>query len=289
MPWHTVNITVPLIILAAKAINDIVMSIRWRFAISKGVVYTALGVPVFFVAIWRLAFFEFNDGAMSFLSLWLLLAVLGLLLLGLRILSKRIGGRPAMGAVTLVIGVMMFAFTVRAGFVASYFNGDIPREILVYTQTSPDIADLAKELETAGSLTGEREAIQISIDTADGFSWPWQWYLRNNTKVTWQDLSQANTAPPEASVISVVNARNNDSVVESIPPNYTEGRRIKHRWWFPEEYRNVSPRDFFGTIFDRDEWRNSIDYFLYRDLRNPLGSVDSYVYYRNDIPLSVLE
>ena len=44
-----------------------------------------------------------------------------------------------------------------------------------------------------------------------------------------------------------------------------------------------------GTIVDRDRWRTAIDFFLYRQFPSPIGGVDSYVYFDEDIPLQALE
>ena len=58
-----------------------------------------------------------------------------------------------------------------------------------------------------------------------------------------------------------------------------------HRWWFPERYRDLTPETFFATLIDRNRWKGSIDYFLYRKLSNPLGTIDSFVYFSDEVPL----
>ena len=52
----------------------------------------------------------------------------------------------------------------------------------------------------------------------------------------------------------------------------------------PEKYRNLKPGEFFGTLVDRNKWVGSIDYFLYREMSNPIGSIDSFVFYSEEIP-----
>lgn len=288
MPWLLVNVTLPLIILAAKAINDMALTIPWRRAMRSGIWMVAIGTPLFLLILWRLAFFEFNDGWFSFITLWAALAALGVLFLGLQWLARHIGWKPALSGVALSLAVVMFAFTVRASWVATYVHSDVPKEMLVYVQSSPELARVAKEIETVAALTGDWEEVNVTIDTVDSFAWPWHWYLRNHTAITFKDYTREPSFNDE-NLVAVIAARNQARVEDEMGEDYTSGRRIPHRWWFPEEYRGLTLGKFLGSFVDREAWRNSIDYFLYRKLSNPLGSIDSYVYYREDIPLTPMQ
>jgi|TARA_B100001964_G_C14255780_1_gene612374 uncharacterized protein (TIGR03663 family) len=285
MPWLTVNVVLPAIVLAANTLNNIVMSIDWRKAWRSQAGMALVGVPVFYIMLWKIVFHDLGEGTRQFASAWAILAILGLLLLALQVLASRIGRSQALGIAGLITVVIMFGFTFRAGWVASFENGDIPREMLVYTQTSPDIHNLAKEIEQTAQLTGDRSELKIAIDIRDAYSWPWQWYLRRYTQVTYNDHSSDEVEVAEDRLIAVINENNNDKTAIKLPDGYSDGRRLKHRWWFPEEYRDMTPEIFFDTFVDRNRWAGSVDYFLYRKLSNPLGSIDSYVYFSDEVPL----
>ena len=285
MPWLLVNVSLPAIILAAKTINDIVMSIDWPRAVRSRAVFALAGVPLFYMLLWKIVFQDFGEGTRQFISAWAILAGLGLLLLGLQILANRIGRPQALGIAGLVTALLLFGLTFRAGWIASYQNGDVPREMLVYTQTSPDLHRLAKEIEQTAQLTGDRSKIKIAIDIRDAFSWPWQWYLRRYTEVAFTDQESDNAKVGEDRLIAIINANNNDKVSPSLSAGFSEGRRLVHRWWFPERYKGLTTETFFATLIDRDRWKGSIDYFLYRELSTPLGTIDSFVYYSDDVPL----
>ncbi len=292
MPWLLVNVALPIIILAAKAINDMVRTISWRTVIESKLPYLLIGVPLFLILIWRLAFFQFDNqnGIRSFFALWLLVAAIGVILVLFWWLARRMGWKPTLSATALLLTGLMFLLTIRAGWVATYTHSDVPREMLVYTQTSPLLHDLVQEIEAAGNLTGDREDIRLYIDAADGYTWPWAWYLRNYAQVSFLDLSQAEpTKPGQGTSVAVVHAKNNDKVETDLMDEYTSGRRIPHRWWFPERYKQLTPGKFFSAFADRESWRVVIDFFLYRELAAPIGSVDSYVYFDKDIPLAVRE
>ena len=293
MPWLLVNISLPLIILAGRAINDLASTVPWRTVTRTKLPYLLLGVPLFVILIWRLAFFEFDNGTLSFFTLWALFGSVGVVIVSLTWLARQVTWKTALSASALVMCGILFVLTVRTGWVATYVHSDVPREMLIYTQTSPDIHNLVREIETAGDLTGDRKEIRLSIDSADGFTWPWAWYLRGYANVTYPDQSESVSAPGDGTAIAVINAKNNTKVEPELGDDYTEGRRIVHRWWFPEnetyKHHELSLTKFFDAVVDRDAWRTSLDFFLYRKLSSPIGSVDSYVYFDRDIPLAAID
>ena len=286
MPWLLVNVVLPAIILAAYTINDIVMSIDWKKAWRNKAGLAIIGVPVFFIMIWKIAMHDLGEGTRQFASAWAILAILGILLLGLQVLGSKIGRSQALGIVGLITVVIMFGFTFRAGWVASFENGDVPKEMLVYTQTAPDIHNLVEEIERAAELTGDRYDIKVAIDIRDAYSWPWQWYLRRYNEVSFRDHTSDEIEVGEERVIAVINENNNAKAITTMPDGFSEGRKLVHRWWFPERYRDVTVGTVIDTLKDRDRWAGTVDYFLYRELSNPLGTIDSYVYFSDLIPLS---
>jgi hypothetical protein len=289
MPWLETHITLPFIMIAATSIGEIVMHVRWRESILRGNWMLLVGVPLFFLLLWRLVFINIDSNWIGFLSLFILLTVLGLMLVGQQWLGSRIGHSAAWGSAALVITVMMFAFSFRASWVASFVNKDVPREILVYTQTSQDIRQVANEIVLAGNLTGEGRDIGLAIDTSDSFAWPWHWYLRGYTSARFSDYSAVGAAADKQARIAVISASNNAKVQLDYASGFSAGRRIQHRAWFPEEtYREMTPRTFWDTIINRERWRSSIDFFLYRNISREIGSVDSFVYFNDDVPLSPL-
>lgn len=290
MPWLLVNVVLPALILAANILNDVIMSIDWRKAWRSQAGLAIIGVPIFYVFVWRLAFNQPGEGfVVQFLSWFGILFPVGILLLGLQVLGSRIGRSQAFGITGLLTVVILFGFTFRAGWVASFENSDIPREMLVYTQTAPDIHNLVEEIARTAELTGDRFEIKLAIDIRDAYSWPWQWYLRRYSNVTYSDFTSDEIEIEEDRIIAVINENNNASVVTRLPDGFSDGRKLVHRWWFPESYRDVSSGTFLGTLIDRDKWAGSVDYFLYRKLANPIGTIDSYVYFSDEVPFAPTE
>ena len=118
------------------------------------------------------------------------------------------------------------------------------------------------------------------------FSWPWAWYLRDRSGVGFSLPAPEASSPAGGSVL-LVHADNNRRVMESLAGGLGDGARIRHRWWFPEEtYRGLTPWKFLAAFGDREAWRRSMDYFLYRDgVRGRVGSSDAYLYVSPEVPL----
>lgn len=289
MPWLLVNITLPLIVLAGKFAGDIASRVDWRrFAGYEGVALL-VGVPLFLAALYRLALHGAGDdvGARPIVAVLYGLA-LAALIAGGAFIARRLGVRRFALFAAAPLTLILFALTVRAGVVASYRNGDVPVEMLVYTQTSPDIVRLADELRRSNADSGGN-GLQLSVDSASGFTWPWAWYLRDGEKyrASYDDISAAayEAGPPAAPVV-LVHSNNLEGVKPALAADYTEAERVKHRWWFPEHtYRSLTPARIFSGVMDRGAWRSLADYWLFREgVRHNIGSEDAYVFFKTDFP-----
>jgi len=161
--------------------------------------------------------------------------------------------------------------------------------LLVYTQTSPELASLAQEIEAAASLTGDGADLKMTVDGASGFTWPWTWYLRDYTAVSYPNLGFAIPDGPSDSSIAIVHTRNENLARAATEEGFTEGRRFPHRQWFPETYKQTTWKQFVDTLVRPNRWQNALNFFLYRDMSQPIGSEDAFVYFNRDIPLRALE
>lgn len=286
MPWLLVMVSLPLLILGGRFLGDMIERVPWRRAWEQGAVVAFPLVSLFVLLFIRLLLYETEKGEMvtSVLSL----IGLGVLLLGLLggtlFASFRVGRQGGVALLALSLALFLFVFTIRAGWRVTYTNGDVPVEMLVYTQSSPDIPRLARQVSAIAKETGQSEDLRITVDGADGFAWPWVWYLRHYNSVGYPDLK--NVDPDSQAAVVLVNAGNDHKVRTVLEEGYGEGQRFRHRWWFPESYRGVTPGKFVKGLVDRDQWRQTLDYWLYRELDTPLGSVDSYAYFRKDLPIA---
>ena len=183
--------------------------------------------------------------------------------------------------VGLSLALAMAAVAVPSSFRASFANADIPVEMLVYTQTSPDIPDIVDNIERLAEETGKGRDISIRVDSTDGYSWPWAWYLRNYNNVGYPCWSndagcQSLTQSPEADV-ALLAARNQPALARYF--GRFQGQRYKHRWWFPENYRDLTPDKLTSGLSSRESWCTVVSYFWSREMPAGLGSSDAYAYF----------
>jgi hypothetical protein len=280
MPWLVTHITLPMLLLAASLLGAIFE--RWRpVAIVDGRASRAPGwsTPQWLLTLILLAlagcwfllaapmtFGEFipTSGAGGWERVpaawaserWWLLAVppaLGLLALG--IASVRRGTRLTGQAALVALVTLLALAQIHASWRLVYQQGDIPKDMLVYTQTSPDVHRMVDELTQLSALTTGGRDLEIWYDDNNGTSWPMQWYLRDfpNRHIYGGTLA----SPPDNAPIVLVGGDNLSSV-EPFLEGYTAQKYVL-RWWFPEDpiYRGfaIAPEIPPG----RSAWRSSQD------------------------------
>ena len=184
----------------------------------------------------------------------------------------------------LTIWFSLLVLTTWIGWRAVYQNGDVPVEMIVYTQTSPSLRDAYKEI--SRNIEKSDVSNTITIDQTGGFSWPWAWYLRDRTDVGYIDHSPMLSKGSSSKVLllHIDNRPAEDSIMEE---SYQSGIVIPHRWWFPETYRGLTFGKLVSGTFSGDTWRTLYDYFIHRKLSQSIGSEDVIIYVSKEIPFNL--
>jgi len=174
----------------------------------------------------------------------------------------------------------------------SFINGDIPKEMMIYTQTSPDAVRVVRDLSEA-SL---RRSGDLSMPMWHDNETIWDWYFRRFTNGIEQPPGPPAVPGDEVMAIVVLD-ENLRYVDESTLPGFII-QRYPLRWWFPEDqmYRLSDnwleqPVDASDPLlarvlrqpFDTETAVATWRYLLYRDPGFPLGSSDFYVAVRPEI------
>jgi predicted membrane-bound mannosyltransferase len=207
-----------------------------------------------------------------------------------------------MVAAALVIGLL--SLQIHAGFRMTYLQGDVPVDMLIYTQTSPDVPMLVHDLGEMSALMNGDKSMEIMYDSK--VAWPMQWYLRDFSGKRYTPAGLG--APPTSPVLIVSDELN--SQFEPYLSGYTATDYVL-RWWFPEDvYRGFAiapeipvgrsaltsadqgtgPLDILdsivSTISGQTSAENQQELFRlleYRDLPSPNGQYGFKVYIRNDL------
>ncbi|MGI8588475.1 MAG: flippase activity-associated protein Agl23 [Chloroflexia bacterium] len=305
MPWLLMQIAFPFALLAGAGIGRLLGRTDWGTVFREGGLL--LGALVILILFAIQAFFgAFGDtsqqgttGQQAVLKMIILGAIVVLMIGGIVWQGMNLGTRRALrvGALTLIL--LLFAYEVRSSFVASFRNGDIPREALIYTQTSPEVPEVSQRVErlgrdltdftsrTTGDPTGGH-GMDIALDAGDP-QWPFNWYFRDQQKlVRYNKDTLSAIAPSTPIIIASVDTQQNAAFQAIVKGKYLE-EHYKLRQWFPEPDYKVGtyPGTFFSQLIDPRNWSvnsRAGRYLLYRDPSpETLGSTDFYLYTRNDL------
>ena len=320
MPWLLVGVALPFILLTGKLLGEMIDKRPWlsveradeddpeppigeEVPIGEGMPIVEAPVKVPARLQWPALAFPLAVAALVVAGGWLLVATLPdetgpgittLLLVGLAVavmaasggyILSRVDGPKRSAVAGISVALVMLAFTLPSTFRAAYANSDVPVEMLVYTQTAPDIPDVTENIRRLGDETEKGLDLRITVDSTDGYSWPWAWYLREYTNAGYPCLGpdagcEKLSTSPDADVV-LLSTRSDPSVLNR-DSSFGEQVRYKHRWWFPESYRGLDPISIVQGIRSREAWCGMVNYFWDREFQQGIGSVGGYAYFPAD-------
>jgi uncharacterized protein (TIGR03663 family) len=328
MPWIVVHIALPMTLLAACYIGDGIESIERRWAqwsprvrrdafIFGGALITLLGTA-FLALAWasdgpyvlngntyeRTLRTGVADHWWAYVYLpWLALLVL----LGVAI--ARIGAKRAL-TVTLIAGTLAFTLAqIHAEWRLTYREGDVPKDMLIYVQSSPDVPLVTNQIQQLSQQVDGGMGMTIWYD--DVTQWPFNWYLKDfpNRRYIGTQLP----TPLDAQVIVIADDTLTTAMQDELKANYTY-QEYPMRWWYPEEntyrrfayapdikdpnrqnYQDTRKGPFtlvdvahsvWSSIWSMRHPSEQGKIFrteAYREVPSGLGSVNFRVYMRNDL------
>jgi uncharacterized protein (TIGR03663 family) len=260
MPWLTVYVALPLLLLAASYL-DVALSWldrqrrAWRRGTTRdmalfGAAIIGLCGVAFLVTAWA------SDGPFVQRMLraapnanptqtwmhvmrsglpggWWLMVGLPWLALAVVLVAGvlRLGARRAVVALLLASTLGLSLLQVHTEWRLTYRQGDVAKDMLIYVQTTPDVPRLTDQLATMSEDLDGNMGLEVWFD--DLTSWPFNWYLRDFTNKRFfgnqLPVGQKMTAP----VVLVADDNVTDSLKDALKENYTY-QEYPMRWWFPE-------------------------------------------------------
>ncbi|MFB3093724.1 MAG: flippase activity-associated protein Agl23, partial [Dehalococcoidia bacterium] len=228
MPWLSVHTTLPVVILAAYSLGRLFEGMPSPAGLRR---YAPALLPFVagvlgLAAVLFAAFGPLDDdglrvalGATALVLLLVLVSPLGRRRLAIVIAATVFGG--------------LALFSVRTAVIASFEHGDVPQELLVYTQTSPEVPDVMERIEEIAQTSGRGLDLLVIVDNT--YTWPWAWYLRDY-RIRYESFDDEFEPPPDAVLLI---ARENEGKVAPFLDRYQEPVPYRLRWWFPEVYRGI--------------------------------------------------
>ncbi|MCC6175466.1 MAG: TIGR03663 family protein [Chloroflexi bacterium] len=301
MPWLLPHIAMPLVLLAGRWLGAWSGRLEARQILSRpALLAIGLGLAVFtlvfaFVGVGAAQTLSQIQGQAVQLERLSLLVLAVAALVGLVYLAfvRRVRVAPSLTVVALVI--LSFAY-VRTSWMVTYAHGDIPVEMLVYVQSSPDVPWVADEIERIGYQTGQRQDLRILMDNGytetvggqqvvhEAVSWPFEWYLRDYKNRRYY----SRTFGPDINLrdypVILVMAPNLDPIRDQLG-DYV-GQKYRLNWWFPEDYKvwASQPSAIINSLLDPVTRAKFLKFLLYREPMNTLGAREFYFFVRKDVP-----
>lgn len=299
MPWLNVHIALPACILAAWTVHYAWTSWANR-PDPRQQSFTLTSIAA--IAMGALAIIAFMPGGPIAAGIRLLVLAAAVAFI---VIAARPFGRQAVGTVVVVavIGALSL-FSMRTMLMAVFERGDDPKDLLIYTQSAPQITEVADQIDALAAATGKGFDLRIAVDSADSFSWPWAWYLRDYKGASYLDFSSG--VPAGEWDVLLVNQSNasrvNDFVSSAGAPTFGSPIRYPHRWWFDETYKSAMSVDggrtsctaetgncgpfrpaTWGRVWEgisQEGWLTTwAEYWRDHDPHRTNGSVDAFAYF----------
>ena len=243
MPWLNTHLAVPACILAAWTVNRAWLAARDTprerlYPVLWATAGLAAGAMLFLV------FLPHGTGYNV-----ARLAVVALAAFAITFTATPLGRRAAGLVVVIALIGALSLFSLRTMVNASFERGDVPKDMLIYTQSSPQITEVMDDIEALAAATGKGKYLPIAVDGRDSFAWPWAWYLRDYKCVAYPDMSSGDPGRSfcegveQPYVVLLVNNASTGAVEQWIDENeagsYGAPLEYPHRWWFPETYKDA--------------------------------------------------
>ncbi len=253
MPWLTLHITLPMILLTAWGLGQVVERLEWR-NLQGGRGWLIVGLLIVFLSstagillAWSgpLRPFRGHDldslGVTASFMLSLLMALGSAA--GLVYLLKDWTIRSLARLVVLLFFGMLAILTTRAAFRAAYIEYDNGTEYLVYAHGARGVKDVMEQAEEISKRTTGGYGLRIAYDSSapdTGVSWPFVWYLRDYPNaMAFNEPSRALRDSP----FIIVDEKNFLKIEPVVADNYYRFDYLRMVWPNQDYFYLTSSRD----------------------------------------------
>jgi predicted membrane-bound mannosyltransferase/DNA-binding beta-propeller fold protein YncE len=253
MPWLTVHITLPLILITGWALGQVIQKTDWVGLQERRAPLALASIIIFITSILAMMLalagptppFQGQELAqLQATSAFLLPAIAAILSGAATVYLLRDWSFNHIQRVSvLVFFAFLAVLTGRAAFRASYITYDQATEFLVYAHGATGIKEIIAQATEISERTTGGMGVALAYDASapdTGVSWPFVWYLRDFTN---QRAFDQPTRSLRDSVVIIVDQKNFDKIEPAIGPGYYRTDYI--RMWWPMQ-------DYFGLVSDRD-------------------------------------
>src|SRR6185436_11991526 len=148
--------------------------------------------------------------------------------------------------------VACFAYVVFSSYSVNALHRADPRELLVTTQSSEEVAKVADQVVAkAEAAKAAGRPFRVTIDAAEGATFPWAWYFRD-LNPGYIDLVNTEGPPPESDVMILTQGAR-DRLDPELRDRYSS-REFPFRVWWVRDYSKLTPRSALRWMTKREPW-----------------------------------
>lgn len=277
MPWLTVHIAWPMILLSAWFIGKLVETTNWsNFRSQRGFLVVIL-LPIFFIstsaALGSLLGpnppFQGKELAQlqsstTFITSLLIAIASGW---GISNIVKSWSAAQLIRIITLTLFVLLGLLTIRTSVRAAFIDYDNATEYLVYAHMARGPKEALAQIEEISRRTTDGLAIKVAYD--DETTYPYWWYLRNYTN---KDYFGANPTRSQRDAAAILVGEKNYGKIEPVVGQAYNQFDYIRIWWPNQDYFGLTPQRILDAIRNPqmraalfDIWLNR-DYTLYSQI-----------------------
>ena len=228
---------------------------------------TLLGVFLIWDFLLSLAVYSWASEKFAWLVMHPLLPLLVLSGIGLQSIWR--ARRGLWGKLGIVAAAIALFYAGYSSYLINAKHGADPRELLVSTQSSTQVKDVAEQVLAKARARGPGEPpLSVTIDSAEGATFPYAWYFRH-LQTGYIDLQQPNAPPPTTDVVVMTETAR--ARLANALGGYS-GRPFDFRVWWVRDYKGATdPGNWWRWMTKRETW-------------NPTGGMKEWLYTRNGGP-----
>jgi uncharacterized protein (TIGR03663 family) len=286
MPWLTVHLALPMILLGAWGVGRFIEAINWRRVVRERVWIAALLTPPFTMAVGTLVYAisagPFQGSGLTELTVTgqFLGSLVAALAFG-AVLFYVVGrsGLALSLRVLLLLGLLVpTLLTVRHSWHFCYINYGYPTEYLIYAHAAPAVKETMRQIEELSRrVTGGPELIKVAYG-ADS-SWPFHWYLRNYPNAVFYG---ENPSREQMDAPVIIAGRDQWEEVSPYTANDYTSSTFTYLWWPMEDYKGLTWQRIKDALTN-PEMRAALwniwydrDYALYDEVTGETHTLDEW-------------
>jgi uncharacterized protein (TIGR03663 family) len=245
MPWLTVHIALPMILLSAWGIGYLIETTNWQELRARRGLLIVIILVIFFTSLAGLfgsvlgsnppfqgkTLQQLQDTSTFLLSIIMVFASAG----GLIYLMRSWQFSQIIRLAGLTFLALLALLTARTAYTASFINFDFTNEFLVYAHSGPGAKQIMTQVDEISRRITDGQELEIAYDNKT--TYPFWWYLRNYPQGKY--FAANPTRDLRDSPVIIVGSENYGKIEPIVGQAFDRFEYVR-MWWPTQDYYNLT-------------------------------------------------